>query len=367
MNNRAENLIHDLAGQGIRLAPNGDKLHVEAPPGMLTADLRQKLTARKPLRDLMPTKTGAAKTRTKPNISENQEKPTSATKHSKSKRRVEMFVNEYLVDLNGRKAAVRAGYSAQSARQTASELLATLPVQEAVAKAMEARSARTRITVDKVLERWWAIATADPNELIELRRTCCRYCYGKGHCYQWTPRELAEALAQFERDKMFAEAKGVTFSATFDAAGGVGYDQRQDPISACPECHEEDALVAREEETTRCLTGTRGHTMHARAIDVHDELLVACATTTRALENQPGAIATEIRLGVLSAIGELAEIAQVPLAGFRGNSGHHAGLTVRARHRARRNDACQHESNKSAHGHNVKRAPRGGYARRCWF
>jgi phage terminase small subunit len=231
----------------------------------------------------MPTKTCAAKTRTKPNISENQEKPTSATKHSKSKRRVEMFVNEYLVDLNGRKAAVRAGYSAQSARQTASELLATLPVQEAVAKAMEARSARTRITVDKVLERWWAIATADPNDLIEHRRVCCRYCYGKGHRYQWTPRELAEALAQFERDKMFAEAKGVTFSATFDAAGGVGYDQRQDPTSSCPECHGQGIEVTYPKDT-RDLS-PEGKLLYAGVKKTHDGLEIKMHSQDAALVN----------------------------------------------------------------------------------
>src|SRR4051812_30899082 len=37
-----------------------------------------------------------------------------------------------------------------------------------------------------VLNHWVAIATADPAELIQYRRICCRYCYGKNHKYQWT-------------------------------------------------------------------------------------------------------------------------------------------------------------------------------------
>ena len=35
----------------------------------------------------------------------------------------ELFVQEYLVDLNATQAAIRAGYSEQTARQTASENL----------------------------------------------------------------------------------------------------------------------------------------------------------------------------------------------------------------------------------------------------
>ena len=48
MSATAETLIHDLAAQGVHLSPNGDKLHVKAPAGILTAELREKLTARKP-------------------------------------------------------------------------------------------------------------------------------------------------------------------------------------------------------------------------------------------------------------------------------------------------------------------------------
>jgi hypothetical protein len=150
--------------------------------------------------------------------------------------RVALFVREYLVDLNGRQAAIRAGYSPQSARFTASELLAKTDVQETVAKAMAERGERTGITADRVLQRFWAIATADPNELIELRRCCCRYCYGKNHRYQRTPSEMAEAIAQFERDQLASEAKGMKPSSMYDEQGGTGFDPRKDPNPECPEC-----------------------------------------------------------------------------------------------------------------------------------
>jgi len=61
------------------------------------------------------------------------------------------FVEEYLKDLNGTQAAIRAGYSAKTANEQAAQNLAKLSIQQAVASAMAARSARTRVSQDRVL------------------------------------------------------------------------------------------------------------------------------------------------------------------------------------------------------------------------
>lgn len=89
------------------------------------------------------------------------------------------FVEEYVAseDLNATQAAIKAGYLAKSAKVKASHLLADARIQTAVSAVFESRSKRTQITADKVLERLWDIATADPNELVELRRACCAKCY----------------------------------------------------------------------------------------------------------------------------------------------------------------------------------------------
>ncbi|OHX19562.1 hypothetical protein BI344_17815 [Chromobacterium sphagni] len=42
---------------------------------------------------------------------------------------------------------------------------------------MQARSRRTEITADMVLDRLWQIAAADPNDLVQYRRENCRYCW----------------------------------------------------------------------------------------------------------------------------------------------------------------------------------------------
>lgn len=156
--------------------------------------------------------------------------------------REDVFVQEYLVDLNGAKAAIRAGFSPRSARQTASELLAKLEVQEKLRLAMDARAERTGITADRVLKQLWDMANADPRELAEHHRSCCRYCWGKENRYQRTPREMEEARAQHVKAHKDAVLEAAATGEKpprmqpFDEAGGVGYDPRHDPNQDCPEC-----------------------------------------------------------------------------------------------------------------------------------
>ena len=61
------------------------------------------------------------------------------------------FVEEYLVDLNATQAAIRAGYSEKTANRTGSENLSKPVIADAIQIAQAERSARTQITVDKVL------------------------------------------------------------------------------------------------------------------------------------------------------------------------------------------------------------------------
>lgn len=145
--------------------------------------------------------------------------------------KVRMFCKEYLIDFNGAQAAIRAGYSARSARETAYDLLHKPAVIELLQHEMSKRAQRTEITADKVLQDLWAIAQADARELIELRRTCCRYCWGKGFRYQRTAGEMErdrEAWEQLsQKDRRGRE---------FDEKGGAGYHAKRDPNPECTEC-----------------------------------------------------------------------------------------------------------------------------------
>ena len=75
--------------------------------------------------------------------------------------RQRVFVEQYLVDLNGKEAAIRAGYTPDAATVRAAKLLRRVPVRQAVAAAMAARAARTGITVERVIAEYARIAFAD--------------------------------------------------------------------------------------------------------------------------------------------------------------------------------------------------------------
>ena len=61
------------------------------------------------------------------------------------------FVAEYLIDLNAKQAAIRAGYSEKTARFIGAENLTKPNIAAAVAAAQAKRSERTEITQDYVL------------------------------------------------------------------------------------------------------------------------------------------------------------------------------------------------------------------------
>ena len=61
------------------------------------------------------------------------------------------FVEEYLIDMNGTQAAIRAGYSARTANEQAARLLAKDSISQAVAAARAERSSRVAVSADYVL------------------------------------------------------------------------------------------------------------------------------------------------------------------------------------------------------------------------
>ncbi len=65
----------------------------------------------------------------------------------------QLFVAEYLLNLNATQAAVRAGYSKKTAYSVGHENLKKPEVAAAIQEAMEARSQRTEIAQDWILEQ----------------------------------------------------------------------------------------------------------------------------------------------------------------------------------------------------------------------
>lgn len=79
----------------------------------------------------------------------------------------EAFCREYLIDLNGTQAAIRAGYSVKGAHVQAAQLLSNPKVSEHLQTLMMERAQRTEIDADWVLKRLAQDATADLADLYD--------------------------------------------------------------------------------------------------------------------------------------------------------------------------------------------------------
>src|SRR5438552_3998220 len=77
------------------------------------------------------------------------------------------FVEEYLIDLNANQAAIRAGYSAKTANEQGARLLAKASVSGPISEALKARSERTLLTADHVLEELAKIGFADIRKAVQ--------------------------------------------------------------------------------------------------------------------------------------------------------------------------------------------------------
>jgi len=133
------------------------------------------------------------------------------------------FVIEYLKDKNASQSALRAGYSDSS---TGPQLIRKDHIAQAINRQLRAMAERQLITADEVVARMWGMATVDVNELVEYRRYCCRYCWGKLHAYQWTEEGYGRA-----RDEALKAKKPEP-----DVSGGFGFREKRVPHPECPNC-----------------------------------------------------------------------------------------------------------------------------------
>lgn len=78
------------------------------------------------------------------------------------------FIEEYLIDLNATQAAIRAGYSPDSAADIGSENLRKPDIRIHIERAMAERSKRTGINQDRVLQELAKIAFVNPADVIDF-------------------------------------------------------------------------------------------------------------------------------------------------------------------------------------------------------
>lgn len=79
------------------------------------------------------------------------------------------------------------------------------------------------------------IVDADPRELMEYRRGCCRFCWGRENRYQRTPEELRQLMKAHNLANE-ARAKAKLPPEPLDEEGGIGYNRTKEANPDCPEC-----------------------------------------------------------------------------------------------------------------------------------
>ena len=71
------------------------------------------------------------------------------------------FCEEYIIDLNGTQAAIRAGYSKKTARAIANELLTKLDIKEYICELKNKRSERVKYSQDELMR-----------DILEVKNRC---------------------------------------------------------------------------------------------------------------------------------------------------------------------------------------------------
>jgi phage terminase small subunit len=78
------------------------------------------------------------------------------------------FCDEYLIDLNATQAAIRAGYSTDTAKEIGSENLTKPNIRAYIDKEIAERSKRTGINQDRVIRELARIAFVNANDVINI-------------------------------------------------------------------------------------------------------------------------------------------------------------------------------------------------------
>lgn len=119
------------------------------------------------------------------------------------------------------------------AMRSKASMIANKPLVRArVVELMEEGMREHAATVKDVHRQLATLAFGDARDVVQVRRICCRHCWGKDFKEQFTPAEMARRRKAWQA--LPARKRG-----KFDEEGGVGYDRRRLPNDDCPECHGE--------------------------------------------------------------------------------------------------------------------------------
>jgi len=89
------------------------------------------------------------------------------------------------------------------------------------------------------------MATADINEICQIRRECCRHCWSIDNNYEWAEWEATRAVQKHKQELHKWEKEGADISKepqSPDFSGGYGWHPHRDPNPDCPRCYGDGVL-----------------------------------------------------------------------------------------------------------------------------
>lgn len=108
-------------------------------------------------------------------------------KNNKLTHKQEVFCREYLIDLNGTQAAIRAGYSKRSAANQACRLLSDISIQNFIGKLSDKRNNRLSIDANYVLQ-----------QAVALHERCMQQVQPKIHRSKTIEDQNGNAVYEFD-------------------------------------------------------------------------------------------------------------------------------------------------------------------------
>jgi len=154
-----------------------------------------------------------------------------------------------------RSAYKLAGYSWENMKEEtidsrACELAKNSKVVARLAELQEDFNRQHIPTKEKVMEKWWNIADADPNDIIHIRRLCCRHCFGINFEYQWKDEAEYERACQGVIALADEQSKKKKIPPVLPSdIGGYGFDKLLRPHPKCPWCNGEGIEEVHVEDT----------------------------------------------------------------------------------------------------------------------
>lgn len=90
-----------------------------------------------------------------------------AGKPAKLTAKQERFVQEYMKDLNATQAAIRAGYSAKTAKEIGCQNLAKLHIAEAIERLQAKVQKKNDVSIDRIVQEYARLGFSDVRDLVD--------------------------------------------------------------------------------------------------------------------------------------------------------------------------------------------------------